>query len=175
MLASYPEYDESQIDAQAETDIEWLKGVITGIRKIRAELGIGPGKPVKCLFKDGNADDQRRLEANSNFLKAMAKLEDITWLNEGDKAPLSSTALVGEMEVLIPMAGNIDATAEINRLEKALEKNQKDLDRVAGKLQNPKFVDKAPADVIEKEKAKLADFESTSAKLSEQLEAIKAL
>jgi len=175
MLAAYPEYDESQIDAQAETDIEWLKGVITGIRNIRAELGIGPGKPVKCLFKGGNADDQRRLEANSNFLKAMAKLEDITWLNEGDKAPLSSTALVGEMEVLIPMAGNIDATAEISRLEKALEKNQKDLDRVAGKLKNPKFVDKAPADVIEKEKAKLADFESTASKLSEQLEAIKAL
>jgi valyl-tRNA synthetase len=175
MLAPFPQADESQIDAQAETDIEWLKGVITGIRNIRAELGIGPGKPVKCLFKDGNADDQRRLEANGNFLQAMAKLEEITWLNAGDKAPLSSTALVGEMEVLIPMAGNIDASAEINRLSKALEKNQKELGRVAGKLNNPKFTDKAPAEVIEKEKAKLADFESTAAKLSEQLEAIKAL
>ena len=175
MLAPFPQADESQIDAQAETDIEWLKGVITGIRNIRAELGIGPGKPVKCLFKDGNVDDQRRLEANGNFLQAMAKLEEITWLNAGDKAPLSSTALVGEMEVLIPMAGNIDASAEINRLSKALEKNQKELGRVAGKLNNPKFTDKAPAEVIEKEKAKLADFENTAAKLSEQLEAIKAL
>jgi len=175
MLAAYPQYDESKVDAQAETDIEWLKGVITGIRNIRAELGIGPGKPVKCFFKGGSADDQRRLDANGNFLKAMAKLEEVTWLNAGEKAPLSATALVGEMEVLIPMAGNIDAAAEISRLEKALEKNQKELDRVAGKLQNPKFTDKAPADVIEKEKAKLADFESTAAKLSEQLEAIKAL
>jgi len=175
MLAQYPKFDESKVDAQAETDIEWLKGVITGIRNIRADLGIGPGKPVKCLFKNGSADDQRRLDANSNFLKAMAKLEDITWLNDGEKAPLSSTALVGKMEVLIPMAGNIDATAEINRLSKALEKNQKELDRVAGKLQNPKFTDKAPAEVIEKEKAKLAEFEDAAAKLSEQLEAIKAL
>ena len=158
MLAAFPVSEPEKMDAQAETDIEWLKGVITGIRNIRAEMGIGPGKPVKCLFKDGNSDDQRRLETNSTFLKAMAKLEDITWLNTGDEAPLASTALVGEMEVLIPMAGNIDVDAELNRLSKALDKNQKELDRVAGKLQNPKFVDKAPADVIEKEKAKLADF-----------------
>lgn len=175
MLAEYPKYDESKVDAQAETDIEWLKGVITGIRNIRADLGIGPGKPVKCLFKNGSDDDKRRLDANTNFLKAMAKLEDITWLHDGEKAPLSSTALVGKMEVLIPMAGNIDAAAEINRLSKALEKNQKELARVEGKLNNPKFTDKAPADVIEKEKAKLAEFVDASAKLNEQLEAIKAL
>ena len=175
MLAPFPQADESKIDAQAETDIEWLKGVITGIRNIRAEMGIGPGKPVKCFFKGGSADDQRRLEANNTFLKAMAKLEEITWLAEGEKAPLAATALVGEMEVLIPMAGNIDVTAELNRLTKAFEKNQKELDRVAGKLNNPKFTDKAPAEVIEKEKAKMADFESTASKLSEQIEAIKAL
>jgi len=77
--------------------------------------------------------------------------------------------------MLIPMAGNIDVTAELNRLTKAFEKNQKELDRVAGKLNNPKFTDKAPAEVIEKEKAKMADFESTASKLSEQIEAIKAL
>jgi valyl-tRNA synthetase len=175
MLASYPTVNESQIDAQAETDIEWLKGIITGIRNIRAEMGIGPGKPVKCLFRNGNEDDQRRLNANNTFLKAMAKLEQITWLNEGDKAPLSSTSLVGDMEVLIPMAGNIDVAAEVNRLTKAVEKNQKELGRVAGKLNNPKFTDKAPAEVIEKEKAKLADYESVGKKLQEQLDAIKAL
>ncbi|MFT6325213.1 MAG: valyl-tRNA synthetase, partial [Crocinitomicaceae bacterium] len=175
MLASYPTVNETQVDAQAETDIEWLKGIITGIRNIRAEMGIGPGKPVKCLFRNGNEDDQRRLTANNTFLKAMAKLEQITWLNEGDKAPLSSTSLVGDMEVLIPMAGNIDVAAEVNRLTKAVEKNQKELGRVAGKLNNPKFTDKAPAEVIEKEKAKLADYESVGKKLQEQLNAIKAL
>jgi len=175
MLAPYPLFDAAQVDNSADEDIEWLKGVITGTRNIRAELGIGPGKPVKCLFKNTSEADQQRLTANNTFLKAMAKLEDITVLNAGDDAPLSATAIVGEMEVLIPMAGNIDAAAEINRLSKALEKNQKELGRVAGKLNNPKFVDKAPGDVIEKEKAKLADFESTSKKLTEQLEAIKAL
>ena len=105
----------------------------------------------------------------------MAKLEAITWLNADEQAPLSSTALVGEMEVLIPMAGNIDTVAEINRLEKALEKNEKELARVAGKLNNPKFVDKAPQDVLAKEQAKLAEAQTASRKLSEQIAAIKAL
>jgi len=175
MLAAFPLADEAKLDAQAETDIEWLKGVITGVRNIRAELGIGPGKPVESFFKDGNAEDERRLNANSNFLKAMAKLESITWLQAGEKAPLAATALVGDMEVLIPMAGNIDVSAELNRLTKTFEKNQKELERVAGKLQNPKFVDKAPADVIEKEQAKLAEYESAAKKLQEQIDAIKAL
>jgi len=175
MLAPYPLFEESLVDDQSDIDIEWLKGVITGIRNIRAEMGIGPGKPIKALFKNGSADDQARLQANTKFLMNMVKLEEITWLNDGDAAPLSATALVGEMEVLVPMAGNIDVAAELNRLTRAFDKNEKELGRVAGKLNNPKFVDKAPDDVIEKEKAKLADFESTSKKLSEQIEAIKAL
>lgn len=175
MLAPFPVADESLIDAQAETDIEWLKGVITGIRSIRAELGIGPGKQVRCLFKNGSADDQCRLEVHNTSLKAMARLESITWLRAGEKTPLSATTLVGDMEVLIPMAGNIDVSAELNRLIKTFEKNQKELERVAGKLQNPKFVDKAPADVIENEKAKLTEFESAAKKLQVQISAIRAL
>ena len=175
MLAPYPLFDASLVDDQSDTDIEWLKGVITGVRNIRAEMGIGPGKPIKAFFKDGSQDDQDRLQANKKFLMNMVKLEEITWLNPSDTAPLSATALVGEMEVLVPMAGNIDVAAELNRLTRAFEKNEKELGRVAGKLSNPKFVDKAPDEVIEKEKAKLADFESTSKKLSEQIEAIKAL
>jgi valyl-tRNA synthetase len=175
MLAPFPVADESLIDTQAETDIEWLKGVITGIRNIRAELGIGPGKQVKCLFKNGSADDQRLFEANNSSLEAVARLESITWLQAGEKAPLAATALVGDMEVLIPMAGNIDVSAELNRLTKTFEKNQKQLERVAGRLENPKFVDKAPVDIIKKENANLAEFENAAKKLQEQIEAIKAL
>lgn len=179
MLAPFPYPEQDKIDLDAESDIEWLKGVITGIRNIRAEMGIGPGKPIEALFRNSNADvatdDQARLKANNTFLKNLAKLENIQWLSAKDTAPLSATALVGEMEVMVPMAGNIDVTAEINRLTKSLEKSQKELDRVAGKLNNPKFVDKAPEDVIEKEKAKLADIEGTHKKLQEQIEAMKAL
>ncbi|MEY8248822.1 MAG: valine--tRNA ligase [Bermanella sp.] len=179
MLAPYPAFDESQVDQQSDSDIEWLKGVISGIRNIRAEMGIGPGKPVKAFFRNQNQDsgqlDQARLQANEKFLMNMVKLAEISWLQPDDSAPLAATALVGEMEVLVPMAGNIDVAAELNRLTRAFDKNAKELGRVAGKLNNPKFVDKAPADVIEKEQAKLADFEGTAKKLSEQIEAIKAL
>jgi valyl-tRNA synthetase len=88
---------------------------------------------------------------------------------------MSATALIGEMELLIPMAGLIDKDAELARLQKALDKVSADLGRVQGKLSNEKFVGKAPAAVIDKEKAKLAEFEVTKAKLEKQKAEIESL
>ena len=82
---------------------------------------------------------------------------------------------MGELSILIPMAGLIDKDAEIARLNKAIEKLTKDVARTQGKLSNEKFVGKAPAEVINKEKAKLAEAESTLAKLNEQKEQIATL
>ena len=81
-------------------------------------------------------------------------LEQITWLEAGEQAPQSATALVGEMKVLVPMAGLIDVEAELARLDKEIGKAEGDLKRVQGKLSNPKFVDNAPEDVVNKERAK---------------------
>jgi len=99
----------------------------------------------------------------------------VTWLTAAEQAPESAIALVGEMQILIPMAGLIDKTAELARLDKEIQKINNDLPRVAGKLSNPAFVDKAPADVIDKEKAKLADLESTLDNLIQQRVKIMAL
>ncbi|MCP5335433.1 MAG: valine--tRNA ligase [Oceanospirillaceae bacterium] len=175
MLALYPQPDEASVDAQAETDIQWLKGVIVALRNIRAEMGISPGKEIPVLFRNGSADDKRCLEANNTFLQNMAKLEAITWLNAGVEGPMSATALVGDMEVLVPMAGLIDKDAELNRLQKEIDKLNKEVDRIAGKLNNPAFVDKAPADVVAKEKAKIAEFEQARKTLEEQHAKIAAL
>ena len=175
MLQPYPELEQGLIDGRAETEIEWVKSVITGVRTIRAEMNIPPGKALPVLFKDGSDDDQRNLSANEQFLKTLAKIDSITWLNEGDEAPMSATALVGKMEVLVPMAGLIDKEAEIARLTKEIEKLKKELLRIDGKLSNPKFVDKAPADVVAKEKDKQAAQQSALNKLEEQLDSIKSL
>ena len=127
------------------------------------------------MLKNGAAEDQRRLEQNETFLKSLAKIEAITWLAANDEAPLAATQLVGEMEVLVPMAGLIDKDAEIARLGKEVEKISKELQRLNGKLSNEKFISKAPADVVEKEKAKLSDAQGTFDKLNDQLEKIKAI
>ena len=175
MLAPYPQPHEAFVDAQAEADIEWLKGVITAVRNIRAEMNIAPGKELELLFKNGNDEDFRRAEENQTFLMKLAKLNKLTWLNDGDEEPMSVTQLVGDMEVLIPMAGFIDKDAEVVRLGKSIEKLEKELERVANKLSNPGFTEKAPAVVLEKEKEKAAGFERDIAKLKDQIEKIKAL
>ena len=151
MLAAYPEPQDALVDAEAEADIAWLQNVITAVRNVRAEKNIPPSKELELLFKNGDDEDFRRAEENQTFLMKLAKLEKLTWLNEGDEEPMSVTQLVGDMEILIPMAGFIDKDAEVERLVKSVEKLEKEIERVNNKLGNPGFTDKAPAAVIEKE------------------------
>ncbi|ASP40121.1 valine--tRNA ligase [Bacterioplanes sanyensis] len=175
MLAEFPQAQEALIDPDAEADVKWLQDVITAVRNVRGEKNIPPSKALELLFKNGDDDDFRRAEENQAFLMKLAKLEKLTWLNDGDEEPMSVTQLVGDMEILIPMAGFIDKDAEVARLNKSIEKLGKDLERVTNKLGNPGFTDKAPAAVIEKEKEKAAGFERDISKLKEQIEKIKAL
>ncbi|AZL70356.1 valine--tRNA ligase [Pseudomonas oryziphila] len=175
MLQPWPEANESRIDAAAEGDIEWLKELMVGLRNIRAEMNIGPGKPLPLFLKNANADDQRRLQENEALLKKLAKVESFTVLGEQDEAPLSATALVGDLQVLVPMAGLIDKDAELARLNKEIQRLQGEVQRVGGKLSNAAFVDKAPPAVIEKERAKLAESEQALANFTEQHARIAAL
>ena len=175
MLAPYPEAQDAFRDAEAEADIQWLQDVITAVRNIRGEKNIPPSKPLDLLFKNGGDEDFRRAEENQTFLKKLAQLENLTWLNEGDEEPMSVTQLVGDMEVLIPMAGFIDKDKEVERLTKSVEKLDKEIERVNNKLGNPGFTDKAPAAVIDKEKEKAAGFARDITKLKDQIEKIKAL
>lgn len=167
MLQPYPVADEAKIDTQAEADIEWLKAFINGIRNIRAEMNINPGKPLGVLLNHYNAEDERRLHDNEAFLKKLAKLDSVTLLT-GSDAPPAAAALVGDMEVLVPIAGLIDKEAELARLDKEIQKLTADAQRTTGKLSNASFVEKAPADVIEKERTKLAEAEQAISRLNEQ-------
>ncbi|MCW8194276.1 valine--tRNA ligase [Proteobacteria bacterium 005FR1] len=175
MYAPYPQADESKRDAQAVADIEWVKGFIVGIRNIRGEMQLPPGKLLSVLCKNGDAEDRRRVDENRQFLSKLAKLESIQWLAAGDEEPLAATALVGNMDILVPMADLIDKEEESKRLQKEIEKRRKELKQVEGKLGNANFVDKAPADVVEKEKAKALDLSSALQKLESQLSKIEAL
>lgn len=175
MTQAYPVPSTDKIDSDAEAEIEWLQGVITGVRNIRGEMGISPAKELDVLFQNGGDLDQQRLEANRTFLSKLASLSSITWLNAGDEAPMAATQLVGDMEVLVPMAGLINKDAELARLQKELDKLQKEISRVEGKLGNEKFVSNAPEAVIAKEREKLAGSQAAFDKLKEQYGKIEAL
>lgn len=175
MLQPYPEADNNLIDESATADIEWLKKVIIGIRNIRGEMNISPAKPLPVYLNNGSHEDQERLNANRQFLAKLAHLETITWLNQGEEAPMSATALVGDMEILVPMAGLIDKDAELARLNKEVEKLQKELQRVQGKLGNENFISKAPVEVVAKERARMVDMEAALGKLAQQQLSISQL
>ncbi len=173
MLQSYPLSDHKGVDSAANADIEWLKGVIVGIRNIRGEMNIPPGKALTVLLANGDDKDKNRLARTSTFLRKLAKLEEIQWLPPGEEAPVSATALVGELEILVPMAGLIDKDAELARLAREIEKLSKDVARVAGKLNNPSFVDKAPPAVVAREREKMQTQQQALETLQEQEQRIR--
>ena len=175
MVQSFPQFDASLCDDKAIADLEWVKQFIVAIRNIRGEMDIAPSKPLPVLLKNVNNEDQRRLSENQQFLSSLAKLESITVLATDDNGPASASAVVGDLTVLIPMAGLINKEAELARLAKAVNKLEQDIARTQGKLNNEKFVSKAPVAVIDKEKAKLTDAQSSLAKLAEQQAQINAL
>ena len=175
MLQPYPQSDDSEIDPLAGDDIEWLKAVIVGIRNIRGEMNIPPSKALTVLLRNGGTEDQRRLAQNSQYLRKLAKLDDISWLAEDAEAPMAATALAGELEILVPIAGLIDKDAEIARLNREIGKLDSDLSRLRAKLGNASFVDKAPAAVVDKEREKLQAQEQAVETLQDQLRRIQSI
>ena len=175
MLQPYPEADASLVNQAAIDEMQWVMDFILGIRRIRGEMNIAPGKPLKVLLKNGSEKDRQFLEGSQQYLLKLGRLESIEWLADNSQAPESAIALVGKMRVLIPMAGLIDKEAELARLDKEIQKIQKELPRIQGKLNNPKFIDKAPAEVIEKEKEKQTRLQNNLNELQEQQKKIAVL
>ncbi|MCW1938090.1 valine--tRNA ligase [Pseudomonas sp. MDMC_285] len=175
MLQAWPVANESRIDAAAEDDIEWVKQLMLGVRQIRGEMKISMAKRIDIIVANANEADLRRLADFEPLLNKLAKFESVRVLGAGEEAPMSATALVGEMQVLVPMAGLIDKDAELARLDKEITRLQGEVQRVGGKLSNQGFVAKAPAEVLEKERAKLAEAEQALAKMVEQRGKIAAL
>jgi valyl-tRNA synthetase len=138
-------------------------------------MNIAPGKPLPVLLQHGSAEDRERLERHRRSLMMLGRLDSIAWLGEDEPAPEAATALVGAMNVLIPMSGLIDKVAESARLEKEIAKLRKETERGAAKLSNADFLGRAPAQVVEKERARVAELETSMAKLEEQLARIRQL
>jgi valyl-tRNA synthetase len=168
MLQAWPVANESRIDVAAEGDIEWVKQLMLGLRQIRGEMKISMAKRIDIILQNASAEDLRRLADNAPLLNKLAKLESVHVLEAGEDAPMSATALVGEMQVLVPMAGLIDKDAELTRLDKEIARLDGEVTRVGGKLSNQGFVAKAPAEVLDKERAKLAEAEQALGKMVEQ-------
>jgi valyl-tRNA synthetase len=177
MLQPYPsaEGEAGDRDRDAVADIEWLKQVILGVRQIRGEMDISPGKSLPVLMQGASIEDARRAHDHSVLLERVGKVESVTVLEPGDEPPASATALVDDLRLLVPMRGIIDVAAERLRLNRQCEKVETELQRARGKLDNPNFVNNAPADVVTQERQRQSDFERQLTQLNDQLAKLEEL
>ena len=175
MLAQYPVAEQALINEQAEADMQWLQGLIGAVRNIRGEMGLGNARLLPILLQNTTEAEKAQIARIEPLFKALAKVESITFLADAEQPPLSSSSVVGHVSVFVPMKGLIDPKAELGRLQKDLDKVQKQHDQIATKLSNEGFVAKAPAAVVEGEKVKLAEFADQLAKIKANMEQIAAL
>jgi valyl-tRNA synthetase len=175
MLAPYPTTDADLDDPVAVREMDWVMQFILGVRRIKGEMNIPPSKPLPVLLGNASDQDLAWLAASRPYLDFLARTESVRILPAGEDPPESALALVGEMQVLIPMAGLIDKEAELKRLDKEIARLEGDVTRTEAKLANPSFVDKAPAAVVTKERERMAESQAAIDKLRGQRVKIQAL
>ncbi|MEB2233128.1 valine--tRNA ligase [Xanthomonas campestris pv. campestris] len=154
--------------AGAEADIEWLKAMVSALRRVRSELNVPPSKQVRLWLQAGSSDDRARVARFASQLAFLLKLEAIDWLAAGQEAPPAATAIVGELTLLVPLEGLVDMDAERTRLDKEIKRVESEIGKCNGKLGNATFVQNAPAAVVEQERARLNDWTTQLTGLREQ-------
>jgi valyl-tRNA synthetase len=175
MLSQYPQEDKKLINELIEEELDWLKQIVQSIRTIRSEISISPAKCIPLNLRNVSPVMQERVNKYSKTLISLSRLTQIHCLKNDEPVPVSASAVVGDLELLIPMADLIDKTAELGRLDKELTKLNKDITFIESKLNNSKFTDKAPAEIISKEKEKLAQAQLAKEKLLHHQATIMAL
>ncbi len=174
MLRPFPQKADADLDEEADTAIEWLKDVVTAVRNIRGERGVKPSQSVVLMLQGGTTQDKQLSITTEKLLQRQAKLSgDIVWLKDDDPVPAGSVQLVHRLKVIVPFTDLDEAKAEQQRLSLEIQKLQTTLGKIATKLDNPNFVEKAPANVVAKEKTRLDELSAQVDTLLEQRVALE--
>ncbi|MEM7254826.1 MAG: class I tRNA ligase family protein, partial [Pseudomonadota bacterium] len=163
MLTQYPHEQDYEKNTEATVAIEWVKQFILGVRRIRAERDISPGKKLSVKITGGNDQEQNWLKNNESYIKTFGKVQSIEAVEE---TPADAVmAIAGDMTILVPLADIINPADELTRITKELGKVSTEIEKLSTKLANKGFTERAPEVVVNKEREKLADFESSLTKL----------
>lgn len=155
MVSKWPQTDSNLVDKDAEESMDLLMEVIRSIRNIRAEMNVPPGKKAEVIIMAKSKEAYAIVNTGQEYVARLANGEPINiYEGIGTKPSNVATAIVGDLEIYLPLEGLIDLEVEIKRLEKELSQTKKELERVTGKLSNEGFLTKAPQEVIAKEQAK---------------------
>jgi valyl-tRNA synthetase len=168
MRAEFPTAIAEPADRQAEPEMRWVMDFILGLRQIRGEMDIAPSRKLEVLLQNASAVDAGYLERNLHYLMRLAGIQTPRVLAAAEAAPIAAVALLGNLEILVPMKGLIDPTAELDRLAKRLRKAEVDLSKLEAKLSNSQFAKNAPPDIVAKDQQRLEELRTEIGQLSAQ-------
>jgi valyl-tRNA synthetase len=168
MHAKFPRAESMTADRQAEPEMRWVMDFVLGVRQIRGEMDIPWTRKLEVLLQNASARDLEYLGRNLHYLVRLAGVERPRALNEGEAAPISAVALLGSLEILVPMKGLIDPAAELDRLAKRLRKAEVDMSKLEAKLGNSQFAKNAPPDIVAKDQQRLEELRTEIGQLSAQ-------
>ncbi len=176
MIQPFPEVDDQKIDEKSEQTLKWIQAFIMGVRTVRGEMNLSPNKMLSAFYKTTSNKVDEAFSANLQSLKALAKLGEVRKLEANEPPPVSTHIIAGDFEIFIPLEGTIDnIDAEIQRLNKELQKHNSDFEFAQKKLSNENFVAKASPDAVEKEKQRKETASQAISKITETMNKMKAL
>jgi valyl-tRNA synthetase len=175
MWASFPAAADLPADGAAESEMRWVMDFILGVRQIRGEMDIAPSRKLAVLLQCAGPRDAEYLGRNLHYVTRLAGVDPPRQLDTGQAAPISAIALLGGLEILVPMEGLIDPTAELERLAKLLRKAEIDLSKLSAKLANTQFAINAPPDVVAKDQQRLEELRTEIGQLSAQTARVNKL
>ncbi len=168
MVSEFPSPRDDWDFERAPLEIELLKTIISGIRNIRAELGIHPGKSLEAVFLLHSELAKEVLNLHENEIKLLSRVEEIIRIKDSSQKPKGAASFIHqELEIFIPLEGLVDIELELKKIAKERDKTLKELKKVEGKLSNENFLSKAPKDIVEKERAKKEALTAKLEKLDE--------
>ena len=173
MVQDFPEA--GSLDEEAESHIEWLQQVVQGVRRIRSELNLPPGKWLEAWFQGGDTTDRERQERFQEALGQLTRIQSVEWVDEDVDSGQCAVALVGELRILIPLKGLVDVDEELTRLTRQLDRETAELRKSEGKLGNSRFVENAPEAVVAQERERLETHRANAERLKAQIKKLESL
>jgi valyl-tRNA synthetase len=175
MHAPFPAAAAFAPDAGADREMAWVQQFILGIRQIKGEMDIAPSRKIEVVLQHAGPEDAGYLAANLGFLTRLAGVTPPRILAAGEAPPIAAVALLGAMQILVPMAGLIDPTAELERLDKRRRKSQAELDKLSAKLAGGDFARNAPAEVVAKDEFRRGELRGDIDRMDAQIARVRAL
>ena len=174
MIADAPKHKKNLSDEEYQA-IEWLKEIVSGIRNIRGEMLIKPSVMIKAFYEGGNKTDKKRSTDLTSLIKEIAGLESLEWMKEGEELPPSAVVVLENLKILIPLEGLIDPEEESKRLTKKIDKKSKEHKMLSSKLENKKFTDNAPKELVQEQQERFGLISKELSNLNDQLKEISRL